>query len=912
MSLPEKLANFITFTRTEGPLALLIPEAVVTAGRSAEAASRGGFLEFQERLTEETAVGILWLGGVKTLRNAFKNHIEPWLFPGQSASSDVAWKNPWKNQFKNRSSVDLDEQELFTAGKKEMDQLLRKKMLRWGFSVGSTLFLVAYAIPKLNQMKTNWLISRRTRTQEGDNVQFGDPVDRGINTNTNTVPRQIAYQTPYFTQANAQLSSNYQTPPFRVSSTAAGQSLSGQSQLYTTLAQTPLKPPGFQANSQQQPSLLAPGFLTQYKMPLSYPQSGAMLPINSLGLPPQGFTPPQAPRFGLSLPRMAQAAGHLVEQNPYGSILVVDTAVVSGRGYMASKRSTDETVEVVFRDLASLYFYILSTPHMMKALGAVINRTMGTHLNVQPKVTNHIHDKLTAALREKAPLLSDDNYRTQINRVLLGEPAAVVEAAKPFGTQMQQANFNEFQQLLDLELNQYLGQSAGKARHSVNALFETVLKNKPGEMPTVSTKALASMLDELSSPAGKSLQTLTQAERTNIGVALKQAFRHTAGITVPLNSMDSLSNAIQPVLSQLPHPGGHADLFSRLAHQARLDSVNQLHTIMRRVLTVTRNESPERPPLESFKQAGALADFLAESVKRHQLPEALLKEKLSLLDATLPVLKDLQMVSTEESTADFSLGGLQSLKRKIEETLKPQQANKSAALTRTQKQALKKALHTLELPEKLFGSAMVNSKLAPPQALTPALQSVFGQFNAQTASSGGNALIQWYQQQANRLLSGEQGRLFSLATSETSPEHTAKLAEIFQGGLVNDRHLVAKASDTMGTLVTDPRLYTNTQDAIAIHQDIQKYCKALHTLVNKLPEAIKKPDYQMAMQRFKNLNNNLHCGVWGVALSTTLVCLGWLVPKMQMQITQWRTGKDINPGIASAQARIRKNTDDPL
>ena len=73
---PSKVQRFFLETSKEGPNAILPLESSVITGRSAAAAKRGGWMEFQERFLEETVVAVIWLWGVDAMRKVFAHALD--------------------------------------------------------------------------------------------------------------------------------------------------------------------------------------------------------------------------------------------------------------------------------------------------------------------------------------------------------------------------------------------------------------------------------------------------------------------------------------------------------------------------------------------------------------------------------------------------------------------------------------------------------------------------------------------------------------------------------------------------------------------------------------------------------------------------------------------------------------------
>lgn len=183
VSMPEAAQKAFLYTSKEGAEAVYPLEVSVLAGRTQSAYQRDGWMEVQERVFEEAAAAVIWLKGVDWLKAGFnkgQQKVPAW----KHLNPDIAWNRPWGKL----ANVDLTAQEMFSKDGKEIGSLLKVKSARWAFSVGLALAGVAYVVPTLNQLKTRMIMSnqmsRRKRSQEGDNVQFGDPAANARTTAT--------------------------------------------------------------------------------------------------------------------------------------------------------------------------------------------------------------------------------------------------------------------------------------------------------------------------------------------------------------------------------------------------------------------------------------------------------------------------------------------------------------------------------------------------------------------------------------------------------------------------------------------------------------------------------------------------------------------------------------------------------
>jgi hypothetical protein len=159
-------------------------------------------------------------------------------------------------------------------------------------------------------------------------------------------------------------------------------------------------------------------------------------------------------------------------------------------------------------------------------------------------------------------------------------------------------------------------------------------------------------------------------------------------------------------------------------------------------------------------------------------------------------------------------------------------------------------------------------------------------------------LLEHYRDTIEGLTHGNQGRLFSLAIEQHDMGLSSKLRELLKGGLENNRQFLHQALDIVGQLETDSRKFASTAKADRMRGIMSDYMDAL---LKKAQQPLQKSTLSEELKAFYNLNRNLHYGAWTVSMGITMACLGWLVPHLQTLLTKRLTGKDIHPGIASAE-----------
>lgn len=867
-----KIQDAFLQSAREGPYSIILPESSVIVGRSAASFKRGGWLELQERLPEEITVALIWLFGVDKLQSIFENRLKSKLFPGlKHMSTHIAWNRT----LGKTTHVDLTAQEMFAKNQQEISALLKMKSARWLFSVGLALAGVGYVVPKLNQWKTNLVLQylgRRKRNTEGSNVQFGDPTTQ--QPQTGTAPSQRTPLSPTFRHPGQ---ITQQTP------NSVYPTITNQFQRSKPNYSNPSHP----IYSGVNPSSQTQGPLPQQSGQPSHPAMPGKKDIQFGGLP------------GGSL---IQSIGHLVEQTPYGSILVVDAGIAGGRGYVASKRSLFETAEVLVRDIGSLYFYILCAPHLMKALGAGMDKAFDTSIAIQPKVADAMHQAIQKTLGN----VSAYNPNA-IRAILTGADDKLMEHEGFIKRGIRQAPKEAFQSLLEREVRVYLPdpkKSAGLAKQIMEFINTKAGKEQAAHIAPGQILKLLSSLKE----GNQAFATLSPMERQNLSIAVKQAFRHTAGISLDNLSDDAIRKHpnFKNVFKALGkgHPEENS-LLSRIRRMAQLDALDQSHSMLRRSLTALRDPLSTSPQLR--EQGNALADWLDQAIHRRVNLSELIHDELDGIGSKLDAMK-LSPAEKEKLGSLLKNPSFQSL-QEFKNALTG--IAKDSANPRFRLGPVKsKAAHAQEAIKELDNLKTLLGQEAHADLATAAQRNIrtyMAQLSAKaTQGSAEHTLLTHYEREMGELLQGK-GRLFSLAIHQDDPVLGQKAKELLKGGLQNDSRFLAKALDIVGQLDTDSRKFSDATKAVKMRDSIINYAEAL---IKKTETLGTGETLEKGMRKFYQLNSNLHYGAWTFSLAGTMFCLGWLVPKVQNTITKRLTGKDKNPGIASAED-AQENSEKP-
>ena len=857
---PKAVQKAFLETAKEGPNAILPLEGAVIVGRSAAAAKRGGFMEFQERFLEESVVAVVWLWGVTAMQKVFDKFSMPMRKSIEHLSPEIAWKKLGKGR-----TVDLAAQEMFTKNAGEINKLLKIKGLRWLFSVGTIVFTVAILIPWLNQKKTDWII-RREEAKKG------------------------LAPTPGAPQASTTAATVQQTPvPAGPQAFAApgATHFNGQSLFNQSIAQParPARNPGFdgQGTVIGQPGQALNALSSNTAFPAAVPAFGR-----------QAASVPVSPKFGGMGMGALQALGHAVEQTPYGSLLVVDTGITGGRGIVAAKRSIFETTEIVFRDAVSLYFYIMFAPHMMKALSAVIDPVLGTSLKIEPKVAEMLHQQMWARANAmaasnpelKAALAKGELPVEALKEIIHGAPHKALGATEGIlRTELRTASTKDFSGLLQKEASAYLGNAEAGAK-ATQAVTE-FLSSRATNVGNIATDDLAQLLGAVSKGEG-AFAELAAGERANLSTAVRQAYRHTVGLPVEMSEAAlKKMDIFKPILqSNLPQAEKDA-LVKRALEMAHIDGLDQANTMLRRSLNLGRGELDAK----LITRIEANADILDKAVNRGLSLGDLFRHeaegiqsklgKLKLSEASQAIAKDL---------GNASVADLSALQEEVA-TLSGRSA--------------KKVVEQLGALTEVFSNPKATAKAA--DLMQDELMGSVRELTAHAEASGNaklKSLVSHYGKEAAELISGAKGRLFSLFIESHDAGVTDKITELTRGGLQYDTQFIKRAQDIVGHLTSDSRKYTDPGKQLEMRKHVAEYAEKMMAYADKnaakAEKGISVPGAEKLLTNFFKLNQRTHYFSRIVAMGGAMLFLGIIVPKLQYALTRKLTGKNEHPGIAKA------------
>lgn len=108
---------------------------------------------------------------------------------------------------------------------------------------------------------------------------------------------------------------------------------------------------------------------------------------------------------------------NVFENSASCKLLSTDVGIAGGRAYNA--RNKDERREILFRDLSSIYFYLLCRSHINSALNFAES---GRSTRLNPVTAGQLHNRLSAALRNK-------NYKADdFEKLVFGDQKAQIPA----------------------------------------------------------------------------------------------------------------------------------------------------------------------------------------------------------------------------------------------------------------------------------------------------------------------------------------------------------------------------------------------------------------------------------------------------------------------------------------------------
>ena len=101
---------------------------------------------------------------------------------------------------------------------------------------------------------------------------------------------------------------------------------------------------------------------------------------------------------------------HILENNSAARLLITDTGVIAGRFHNAPNKY--RKIEGLFRDIASIYFYLLATSHIVFGLNKITKNT-----DINPKTLEKTLEMLSQKIKENPDMKIEDFLSQAIKKV---------------------------------------------------------------------------------------------------------------------------------------------------------------------------------------------------------------------------------------------------------------------------------------------------------------------------------------------------------------------------------------------------------------------------------------------------------------------------------------------------------------
>lgn len=887
-NLDPRFVNLMSEVSRPGVKSILPLEGAVLTGRSTAEARRSGWLGFQERFVEEIVVAAVWLFGVKTIKAMF-DKVRRGALPG-THHMDIAVD--W-SVFKQKS-VDLNPIERYTKNFAEGRKLLGIKGGTLGFSVLVTLGILGIGIPWLNQLKTKWIIERFFPQHKPDHKPEPSLYK----------PLAQPLHPPVPVRRPAELPETSPVPILKrgtVADAPVNKPVAPVSVTPSFLSQTPQGFPSAPWVWQPIPPL----------SPMPFPAPGmygiqpqSIMPINPWNLAYQPLYKPayQAPfapaspvppvRFGggvgsTVLENVARV-GHWIQNTDYGEILVTDVGITSGRCVVASRRSPFESLEIFFRDGASLYFYVMCVPHLTGLLNKILNPALKASILLDPMAAEQLSSRLQKAALTELNRSGGQLSLAQVKQIVEGVTHPAIPALqKVLASEIRLANVTQdFLPLLQKEA-QVLAGSLERGQALSDLVAQDLAQRLSGR-GQVHADEIASLIQEIESGKGSFQSLATMQERSDLVRAVKQAFRHTVGMgEKPFLSVESLKR----YLESLPEAEATA-LKSRIRTMARQDGMDLVNSMFRRSLIVARTELGNDHKL--INQAELLAEWVEKAATRLVPFETVVQEEIEAVQAALngklPTLSAAQKQALEKTRAILA-GKLPYNPECL--TLVQE------ALSQSGKESFQQLAGKLEILSPVFLKGQTLDFASPVRRMVTQLT------DSLKASGTGKTLMAHYQSEINALME-KQGRLFALHVGEAPASLGQKLTALLNGGLKHDPAFLREALHITGNLTENAREYARPEKVHQMQHAISDYLKTFLKYAESHGSSLGADSKSWTAQTFESLSNhffklsrNTRIGVQFIAIPTAMVGLGLLVPKLQFLLTRVLTGKNQHPGIAA-------------
>ena len=611
-----------------------------------------------------------------------------------------------------------------------------------------------------------------------------------------------------------------------------------------------------------------------------------------------------APKFG-GIGSIIQNAGHLIEQTPYGSILVVDTGITGGRAVSYGKRSPFESIEVVVRDGISLYLYILAVPHLMALAAKGIDPLLKTTMLFRPGAAEAVNNAILKGIAQSAGTgsgaeISANAMRTLINgssHDALGLADGWLESAMRTAPATTKGSRTGFIDLLRTEAYNYAStrdegiKNFGRVQDYLSArMGDNYLKR-------ITVDDIDDVLSAIKNKQGIFAEITDKRTRADLITAVKQAFQHTAGIDINMANIEKslLADKNSPfakILKALPKTEREA-LLARVQKMATLDAQETANRMLRRQLVLARNIAGDNPALKTLLESGEGVATWLEQAANNRVP---LKE----------------MVDTELKALGKKLGKLSGKPQEVEKLIAAHNWEALEVLAKSHKESFltraSRSLHLVSEPApatqleslRKYFAAVGKDSAAPVETLLGKLDDLL---KTTSAPAHTQEALAHYRSEITKLLSGKEGRITSLHISDAVELLSGKVQELMRGGLKHDDVLFKQTLAATNELVEDSRLYSNPKKLDQARTLYQKYLKRLLSTTEqeagKTGGKLGRSVLEKLMTAQSKLNQNVHMLSRVAALGVAMAAIGWGVPKIQYAITKKLTGKNEHPTFAA-------------
>ena len=342
---PSLLRKFVTQLDKSGAiLPVVLLEGTVTGGRTYQAYKRDGFVEARERVTEESLGAIFWLFGATMFGKLFDKIGQAFMkIPKNMPDVGVdIGRSPFKNYIRDMAS----------KLKVSPEYLAKYSVGKTFASLITACLFIGYVVPKVNQAITRHIYGRMDKKD----------------------PNHEKAPNPYTTR------------------------------LTIKDARSIFSAKGISINAVENFKAHKEGILPAVSAAIS---SKAALADTASAIQPQTSVQTQTPQqesansqnpsFKGSTESLLRIVQNF-EENDIWKLMGTDVGTVSGRTLNA--RNKDERVEILFRDLSSIYFYCFSMPAIMKFMNKH-DSFGGLNTKLNPMSAMEVHNYMIDKMAEQ-------------------------------------------------------------------------------------------------------------------------------------------------------------------------------------------------------------------------------------------------------------------------------------------------------------------------------------------------------------------------------------------------------------------------------------------------------------------------------------------------------------------------------